>query len=449
MNDISRYVSTHTDRFIEELCDYLTKPSISARGEGLDECAIHIAKSMESIGIATQILPTDGFPVVYGDTGPEEAENTLLLYGHYDVQPPEPLEEWITPPFSPSIRKGRIYARGSGDNKGQHFAHIKAIESFLAVRGGLPIRVKILLEGEEESGSPHLTSFVRTHRKMLAADGVFSADGPMHESGRPMVFLGVRGMLTFELIAHGANQDFHSGRAGTVPNPAWDLVQLLATMKDRRGRVLVNGFYDDVRPPDASAEKAMREIPFDPERVLRMWGIEAFDGDDAVSYHHKLMFLPTFNICGMISGYSGEGVKTVIPRKATVKVDMRLVPDQDPETILERIRTHIDDNGFGNIDLVSRGFRYPASRTPLTHPFSRTVIHAITEGFGEDPVVYPSIGASAPDYVFTEILGLPSVWAAYAPHDEQNHAPNENITIEAFVKGIRSTAALIQGLSQR
>ena len=448
MNDIDEYISGNADRFVAELCEYLKKPSISAQGVGMEECARYIAGHMNALGIAAKILPTGGFPVVYGESGRKGAGKTLLIYGHYDVQPPEPLEEWVTPPFSPSIRDGRIYARGSGDNKGPHFAHLKAIESFLAVRGNLPIKVKILLEGEEESGSIHLATFIESNKELLAADGAFSADGPMHESGRPLVFLGVRGIVTFELEASGANQDFHSGKAGTVPNPAWELVQLLATMKDRRGQVLIEGFYDDLRPPEAAAEEAVRSIPFDPEKVLRMWGLEAFDGDPGVPYHHKLMFLPTFNICGLAGGYGGEGVKTVIPRRASVKIDVRLVPDQDPEKILGCIRAHMDAHGFGHIRLIPRGFKYPASRTPLTHPFSKAVIRAVAAGFGDAPLVYPSIGASAPDYVFTRIMGLPSIWAAYSPHDEQNHAPNENTTIDAFVKGIRTTVALIKELAE-
>jgi acetylornithine deacetylase/succinyl-diaminopimelate desuccinylase-like protein len=447
MKDIDAYISKNVDRFVGELCDYLAKPSVSATGLGVHECAHYIAGHMNTLGIPSRILPTGGSPVVYGEVGPKDSGKTLLIYGHYDVQPPDPLSEWVTPPFSPSLRDGRIYARGSGDNKGPHFAHLKAIESFLSVRGDLPIRVKILLEGEEESGSTHLAPFIESNRELLAADGVFSADGPMHESGRPLVFLGLRGIVTFELEAHGANQDFHSGKGGAVPNPAWELVQLLATMRDRRGRVSIRGFYDDMQPPDAAAEEALRGIPFDQDEVLRMWGLEAFDGDPQVSYHHKIMFLPTFNICGLASGYAGEGVRTVIPRKAIVKIDVRLVPDQEPERILGCIRAHMDAHGFGHIRLIPRGFKYPPSRTALTHPFSQAVIRAIAEGFEDAPVVYPSIGASAPDYVFTRILGLPSVWAAYSPHDEQNHAPNENTTVDAFVKGIRSTAALIQGLA--
>jgi acetylornithine deacetylase/succinyl-diaminopimelate desuccinylase-like protein len=448
MKAVDEYISANADRFVKELCAYLAKPSISAQGVGMEECASYIAGHMNALGIPTRILATGGFPVVYGEIGPAGAGKTLLIYGHYDVQPPEPLEDWISPPFSPSIRDGRIYARGSGDNKGPHFAHLKAIESFLAAKGDLPIRVKILLEGEEESGSTHLAPFIESHKELLAADGVFSADGPMHESGRPLVFLGVRGIVTFELEACGANQDFHSGKAGAVPNPAWELVQLLATMKDRQGQVLIEGFYDNLRPPEAAAEEAVQRIPFEPEAVLRMWGLEAFDGDPRVSYHHKLMFLPTFNICGLASGYGGDGVKTVIPHRAAAKIDVRLVPDQDPERILRCIRAHMDAHGFGHIRLNPRGFRYPASRTPVSHPFSKAVIRAVSEGFADTPVVYPSIGASAPDYVFTGIMGLPSIWAAYSPHDERNHAPNENTTVDAFIKGIRTTAALIEELAK-
>ncbi|MBI3994240.1 MAG: M20/M25/M40 family metallo-hydrolase [Candidatus Lambdaproteobacteria bacterium] len=449
MQDILAYIETHKERFLQELCDYLAKPSISTQGVGVEECARYIRAHMDGLGIATQLLPTAGYPVVYGELRNPDARRTLLIYGHYDVQPPEPLDEWVSPPFEPTLRDGRLYARGAGDNKGQHFAHLKAIEAWLHVRKRVPINLKIILEGEEESGSRNLPAFVAEHKALLQADGVFSADGPMHESWRPMVFLGLRGIVTLELRARGANRDFHSGnRGGVVPNAAWDLVHALASMKDRNGRVLIEGFYDNVRPPSAAEEAALAEIPFDPPRVLEEWGLKQFAPPLDVGYHHKLMFQPTFNINGFASGYDGVGVKTVIPHKGTVKMDIRLVPDQDPEDILDKVRRHLRRHGFDNIAVAPHGFCYHPSRTAVDLPFVQTIVKAVGLGFGQQPVVYPSIGGSAPDFLFTRELGLPSVWTAYAPPDENNHAPNENTTPEIFFSGIRSTATVLEELAR-
>lgn len=448
MQDILNYIDDHRERFLRELCDYLAKPSISTQDIGMEECAQYILEHMNGLGIPTRLLPTAGYPVVFGEISHPAARKTLLIYGHYDVQPPEPLDEWDSPPFEPTLRDGRLFARGSGDNKGQHFAHLKAVEAFLAVRGALPVNLKIMLEGEEECGSRNLPAFVEEHRELLQADGVFSADGPMHESWRPMVFLGLRGIVTMELRATGANRDFHSGnRGGIVPNAAWDLVHCLGTMKDREGRVLIPGFYDNVRPPSPAEEAALRKIPFEPEQVLKEWGLDRFAPPDDIPYHHKLMFQPTFNINGFSSGYDGVGVKTVIPHKGTVKIDIRLVPDQDPEEIVNMVRGHIRAQGFHNIEVLPHGFKYHPSRTPIDLPFVQSIIGAVGQGFGQEPVVYPSIGGSAPDFLFTRVLGLPSVWTAYAPPDENNHAPNENTTPEIFYSGIRTTARVLEAVA--
>jgi acetylornithine deacetylase/succinyl-diaminopimelate desuccinylase-like protein len=448
MQDILQYIEQHQPRFLDELCAYLSKPSISTQNIGVAECAEFIQQHMQSLGIDTRIIPTARHPVVYGEVRNPKARKTLLIYGHYDVQPPEPLDEWVNPPFEPTLRDGRLFARGAGDNKGQHFAHLKAIEAYLKVRGSLPVNLKIMLEGEEECGSENLPAFVEAHRELLQADGVFSADGPMHESWRPMVFLGLRGIVTLELRATGANRDFHSGnRGGIAPNAAWDLVHCLSTMMDRDGNVLIPGFYDNIRPPTPAEEAALQRIPFDPQAVLKEWGMDAFAPPDDVSYHHKLMFRPTFNINGFASGYGGVGVKTVIPHKGTVKMDMRLVPDQDPEDIVAKVRAHVAAQGFKHIEVIQHGFQYHPSRTPIDLPFVQSIIGAVEQGFGQAPVVYPSIGGSAPDFLFTRVLGLPSVWAAYAPPDENNHAPNENTTPDIFYSGIRTTARVLDAVA--
>jgi acetylornithine deacetylase/succinyl-diaminopimelate desuccinylase-like protein len=446
MDDLMAYIEQHRERFLAELCDYLSRPSISTQNVGMAECAEYIRAHMERLGLSARLVPTEGYPVVFGELTRPGAEKTLLIYGHYDVQPPEPLEAWTTPPFEPAVRDGRIFARGSGDNKGQHFCHLKALEAWLAVRGEVPINVKIFLEGEEEIGSPNLGPFVREHKEgLLAADWVFTADGPGHETGAAM-FLGCRGIVTFELRARGANRDIHSGiRGGTVPNPAWELVQLLASMKERDDSVRIAGFYDAVREPSAADAEAAARIPFDARATLADMGLERFAGDPDIPYYHKIMFRPTLNIAGVVGGYTGQGMKTIVPGAAAVKMDIRLVPDMEPADILAKVKRHIREQGFSNVEVVEMA-AYPPSRTPLEHPFPQRVMAAMTSGFGKAPVVFPAIGGSGPDYLFTRDLGLPSVGAAYGPWDENNHAPDENITLECFYGGIRSSAALLAEL---
>ncbi len=449
MEKILAYIESNQDRFVSELCTYLAKPSVSTQNRGVTECAQFIMEHMNRIGIPSRLLSTPGFPVVYGELKNPSAKRTLLIYGHYDVQPPDPLEEWVSPPFTPTFRDGRLYARGAGDNKGPHFAHLKAIEAWLVAEKALPVNLKIILEGEEEMGSQNLPAFVEEHKDLLAADFVYAADGPMHDTWRPLVFLGLRGIVTFELRAKGANQDFHSGNFGGVaPNPVWDLIHLLASMRDHHGRIRIEGFNDSIRPPSDAEKRSIRKIPFQPEKLLKAWELEQFAGPPEIPFHHKLMFQPNFNVCGFTGGYGGEGVKTVIPHQAKVKIDIRLVPDQDPADILKKIQSHIDKMGFKNIEMITDGFSYPPSRTSLEHPFCQAVIQAAEKGFGQEPVVYPSIGASAPNYLFTKVLGLPAVWATYSPPDERNHAPNENTTVDIFMKGVRTTAVLMERVAR-
>src|SRR6266566_5690416 len=278
LSDIFAYIDDHSQTFLARLIDYLRRPSISAYGEGMGEVAEYIANVMRQMGLTIQIMPTSGWPMVFGEYHVHDNAPTVLLYGHYDVQPPDPLEEWITPPFEPTIRNGRLYARGVGDNKGQHFAQLLALESLLACRGALPCNVRFLLEGEEEVGSPHMPEFVREHRAEVMANLVITSDGPVHESGRSQILFGVRGILSFELRAKGANRDLHSGNwGGVAPNPLWTLVHLLATMKDAHGHVTIAGFYDNVLPLSELEREALARLPIDVERVKQSLDLRQLD----------------------------------------------------------------------------------------------------------------------------------------------------------------------------
>jgi len=439
------YIQAHRDAFVDELIAYLRQPSISSENVGVEACAELLRTIMESCGLTSRVLPTAGHPVVFGERRVDPDLPTVLIYGHYDVQPVDPLTAWETLPFEPAIRNGRIYARGSGDNKGQHLAQLLALRAYVQSAGELPLNVKVLVEGEEESSSPNLPRFVEEHRDLLRADVVYVSDGPVHESGRPLLVLGVRGILSIELQARGARTDLHSGnRGGVVPNPAWQLVELLATMRDPQGRILIEGFHDAVRPPPAAEQAAIAALPLDLPAVLGELGIARLPPPDGAGYYERLMLMPTLNICGFHSGYGGPGKKTVIPSAAVAKLDMRLVPDQDPDDIYRKVARHVERHAPG-VRVVYQGSMRP-SRTPIENPANRAVVDAIAEGTGQTPLVVPSLGGSLPNYVFTEILGLPCLTVPYANFDENNHAPNENLEIDRFIKGVRTCAAALARL---
>jgi acetylornithine deacetylase/succinyl-diaminopimelate desuccinylase-like protein len=442
MNDIFQYVESHRDRFVTELLTLLRQPSISAQGVGVTECAELVRRLVGEAGAEARLIPTPGFPVVYGEVRAPGASRTVLVYGHYDVQPPEPLEKWETPPFEPSLRNGRIYARGAGDNKGQMFAHLKAVEAILRTRGRLPVNLKLCFEGEEEISSKNLPGFVAANRELLAADVVYASDGPMHPSG-PLVYFGCRGLLYLELTTHGAKRDLHSGNYGGVaPAPAVHLSRALASLWTSRGTVAVRGFYDRVRKPSPADRRALRTIPFNARSIQEDLGCLPVPATDGSAYYRRLLTQPNLNIAGLTSGYQGPGMKTIIPHVARAKLDVRLVMDQDPEEIEERIRAHLKRRAFGDIEVRRLG-AVPPSRTPVDHPLGQAVVRAVKQAWGRRPVIFPNLGGTIPDYLFTQVLGLPSIWVPYAPHDEANHAPNESITIEGFINGIRSTAAAL------
>jgi acetylornithine deacetylase/succinyl-diaminopimelate desuccinylase-like protein len=442
MKEIFHYVDHHRERFLNELFTLLRQPSISTQNVGVAECAALLKGQMEAIGIPARILPTGGHPVVYGEVHASRAARTILIYGHYDVQPPEPLELWKTPPFEPTIKDGRIWGRGTGDNKGQFFAHLKAAEAILKVAGRLPVNVKFLFEGEEEISSRNLRRFIETNRVMLAADFCFGSDGPMLPNHQPTILFGVRGILHVEVSLTGANRDVHSGNLGVfVPAPAWRLVQFLNTLKDREGRILIKGFSDAVAAPTPLETETLGKIPFDPA-VLTGLGLPAASPEAGQAYFERLMFQPTVNICGLTSGYQGPGTKTIVPHRASAKIDMRLVVNQDPDDIFEKFVTHAKAQGFDDLEIERQGGFYP-SRTPLDHPLGTAAIKAVRQGFGKEPVLQPCMGGSDPDYYFTRVLGIPRVNVPYAPHDENNHAPNESIMVDGFFSGVKTTAALL------
>lgn len=447
MDMVYRYVDSHKDDFVQGLKPLLAQPTISAQGVGITETAELVKKIMEDLGVETRLIETPGAPVIYGEILRGKDAPTVLIYGHYDVQPPEPLEAWKSPPFQPTIRDERIYCRGAADNKGQLYAQLMGVKAHLQVNGHVPINVKFIFEGEEESGSTHLEQFVREHEELLKTNLVYSSDGPVHESGRPAIVMGVRGILYVELTTKGPNKDLHSGNwGGPIPNPAWRIVDLLSTMKENKtGKILIKGFYDKVRPPTQEERQALRSIPLNRKKIADELGLDEKRLPKAEEFYERLMFRPTLNICGFSSGYTGRGMKTVLPSTATVKMDMRLVSSQDPDDIFAKFCKHVK-RFAPEVEVRKLGQMRP-SRTPLSNRYVRPIIEAVREGTGQNPVVFPSLGGSMPDYVFTGVLGVPSIMVPYANFDESNHAPNENFAIEYFMKGIKCCASVLSHLS--
>jgi acetylornithine deacetylase/succinyl-diaminopimelate desuccinylase-like protein len=446
---IFRYVEQNKDRFIAELFTFLKQPSISSQGIGVEECAKLLCRMMQAVGIQTEILPMGGRnnpPLVYGEIRSPQAEKTVLIYGHFDVQPPEPLDAWDSPPFEPTIRDGRIFARGSADNKGQLFAHLKAVEAIRQSGNALPVNLKFLMDPEEEIGSPSLKEFVKANARRFAADMAYNSDGAQDPSG-PILSFGNRGNCHIEINHQEANRDLHSGQfGGPVPNPNWRMIEFLGTLRDRDGQVAIQGFYDDVVPPTPAEKEAMERIPFDPEETLRRLGLKHFAGPKEMGYWEKIMFQPTLEICGYTSGYGGKGTKTVLPSKTNVKISMRLVKNQNCGDILEKFRKHMEKHGFGDFDIQS-SYGYEPCKTPIDHPMSRAIIRSVQKAFAKEPIIYPVTGGSNPSSILSDVIGVPIVKVPYGSHDECNHAPNENLIIDLFLKGIKCSATVFYELS--
>jgi acetylornithine deacetylase/succinyl-diaminopimelate desuccinylase-like protein len=451
MDQLFPYIDTHSDRFIDELAAFVRQPSISSQGVGIEECARLLIHMMEDVGIRAEPLRMGGEtnpPLIYGEIKAEGARRTVLIYGHYDVQPPEPLDAWTSPPFEPTIRNGRMYGRGTADNKGQMFAHLKAVEAVLRTGRKLPVNLKFMFDPEEEIGSPNLDRFIRTTGDRFKADIAYYSDGPMHPSGRPKVSFGNRGLCYVEINHQEAGRDVHSGHYGeAVPNPNWRMIRFLNSLKDETGRVTIEGFYDDVLPVTGKEKEVLARIPFDEKGQLADLRLKKFNTSEDVGFHETTLLAPTLNIAGYGSGYSGEGSKTIIPCKTRVKIDMRLVKNQHPADIFEKFKRHMEKNGFGDFDLKMLGSCRPL-RTPLDHPNAPAFIDAARKVHGTEPVVVPSSGGTVPLAFFDDYLHVPLIAIPYGNADEMNHAPNENMDLSLFIKGIKTTATLLYALER-
>jgi len=453
MNNVIDFINTHRDRYLDELKTLLAIPSISALPEHKSDvlaCAEWCANEMRRIGLGNvRLYETPGHPVVYGDWLGAEGAPTILFYGHYDVQPVDPVELWESPPFEATVRDGELYARGAADDKGQVFMHFKAIEAHMKQNGRLPVNIKLILEGEEEVGSANLDAFVRDHKNELAADVVVISDTGMFERGVPSITYGLRGLVYCQIDLRGTKSDLHSGSfGGAVANPAFVLSQVLTQMKDRGGRIKIPGFYDDVRALREEERQAWKRLPFNEKKYKKDLGAPKLVGETGYTTLERTWARPTFEVNGLLSGFTGEGAKTVIPAVAMAKISMRLVPDQDPDKIAQLFEEYVKKVAPKSVELkVTRMHGGKPWMTDFDNPYVQAAGRAIKTGFGQEPLFIREGGSIPVVATFQEILGLPSVLFGIGLPDENAHAPNEHLDLSNFYNGVLASAVLYQEIA--
>jgi acetylornithine deacetylase/succinyl-diaminopimelate desuccinylase-like protein len=453
MDNVIDFINVNRDRYLEELKALLAIPSISALPEhaaDVTRCAEWCADEMRRIGLENvKLIPTPGNPVVYGDWLNAEGAPTILFYGHYDVQPVDPLNLWTSPPFEATVRDGEIYARGSADDKGQVFMHLKAVEAHLKQNGKLPVNIKFILEGEEEVGSAHLDDFIREHKNDLAADVVVISDSAMFGRGVPSICYGLRGLVYFQIDLRGSSTDLHSGSfGGAVANPGMVVAQVLAQMKDRGGRIRIPGFYDDVVALQEEERQAWATLPYNEKQYKKDFGVPKLFGETGYTTLERTWARPTFEVNGLLSGFTGEGAKTVLPAVAMAKVSMRLVPNQDPDKIATLFEDYVRKITPKTVELkVTRMHGGKPWMTAYDNPFVQAAGRAIERGFGRKPVFTREGGSIPVVSTFQEELGLPSVLFGVGLPDENAHAPNEKLDVGNFHNGIIASAILYQEIA--
>jgi acetylornithine deacetylase/succinyl-diaminopimelate desuccinylase-like protein len=441
---VDAYLETHLDDSIAELSRLVAQPSVGAQNLGMQECAALVAAMLRKRGFTTEVMPTPGAPVVFGER--KGASNkTLLFYCHYDVQPAEPLELWETPPFEPTLRDGKLYGRGVSDDKGHLVARLFAVDALLDEFKELPCTIKFIIEGEEETSSVHLHDFVRNNLNRLKADACIWEFGGVDHEETPIQYLGLRGICYVELSVETAAIDVHSGLGGSIfPNAAWRLIWALNSLKGPDERIRLPGHYDKVRPPSARDIALMEALPETSEVYKQQYGVKSFIKGlkDGVDLRVEEVFTPTCTICGLTSGYQGPGSKTVLPARASAKVDFRLVPDQEPQDVLKALRTHLDANGFSDVQITFLGGEAPA-RTDPDDPFVKLVCDLAPEIYGKEMKLIPLSGGSGPNSPFVHELGLPVATAGLGYPDTRTHAPNENIRLDLYAKHAMHMAHLM------
>jgi acetylornithine deacetylase/succinyl-diaminopimelate desuccinylase-like protein len=437
MSHIRAAIETHRERFLAEFCEFLSFPSESSNVEGLAGAADWVTNRLAVLDARVQVLSAGGDapPAIFGEVG--TGARSLFSYSHYDVQPPDPLEQWESPPYQATVRDGKLYARGAVDDKGDTLARIHAAEIYRAVYGELPLRLKFFVEGEEEVGSPHLAALAERHADLLRADGAIWEGGGFDDAERYTFYCGVKGIAYLELRIRGAAYDLHSGYAPMAPNPAWRLVRALSTLKDDRDNITVDGLLAHVRPPTAAELAYIRRIPFDGAQMKANWGLDAFvNGMGDEEALARFITAPTCTICGLRSGFIEEGEKTVLPSAAMVKLDFRLVPDLTPELVTRLLREHLNRRGYTDIEIHPAAGMVGA-RSDVNAPLVQTAIAAARAVYGHEPVVYPSHGGSGPMHALVQGVGTPAgLIAGVCYPGMRMHAPNENVRLDDYFRHI-------------
>src|SRR5580700_3598942 len=447
------FARNNQQRFLSELKDLLRIPSVSTLEEhkpDVQKAADFVANELRRIGMENvEVIPTKGHPLIYADWLHAPGKPTVLCYGHYDVQPPDPLDEWLTPPFEPSLRDGNIYARGACDDKGQMYMHVKAVEALQAVDGKLPLNVKFLIEGEEEIGGESISAFVPSHTEKLKADVALVSDTELFADGVPTLCIGLRGLMYMEVEARGPARDLHSGMyGGAAPNALYGLIELLAKAKDANGHILIPGIYDDVTLPAPAEVASWQALPFSEQEFLeKEVGSSRLTGEPEQSVLARVWARPTFEVHGIAGGFTGAGAKTVIPARAVAKVSIRLVPHQDPQKVLAQFREWVAANTPAGIQTAIRVLSIgPAISVNPDHPAIDIAAKAFSDVL-DRPTVFIRSGGSIPIVgEFATHLGIPTVLMGFGLPDDGLHSPNEKYRLENYYKGIMTIAQFFEEL---
>ncbi len=448
MNKVYAYIEEHKDEYIAVLKQFCAQPSVAAQNLGIEEMAAMVQKQLNAIGAKTQKFATGGSPIVFGEINTGK-NKTLMFYNHYDVQPVDPVSEWNTDPFTPVEKDGKIFARGTADNKGSLLTRLFAVDAYKKVYGELPVNVKFLIEGEEEVGSVHFEPFVKEHGKLLKTDGVIWEGGSRDiNRGSNQVSLGYKGMVNLELYCKEIKGDIHSSNAAIIPSATWRLVWALGTMKNEKDEITIDGFYDDVLPEIAVDTEYLNEFNLDEQRILASAGVSSFiGGRTGTELKRKYIYEPALNVSGISSGYAGTGSKTVLPCEASCKIDIRLVAGQTVEKVQKLIREHLDRHGFTDIEVKFCGGKDPY-RTDPNSVLAQTVIRNSEAIYGVKPSVYRVFPATTAMVVLCRDSGVPAV-AYGSDHAESHmHGPNENIYIDDFIKCMKLNCAVLHDFAE-
>jgi succinyl-diaminopimelate desuccinylase len=452
MPTLDDYLSQNGKRFEDELCDLLRIPSVSADSKhkaDVRRAGQWVLDQFQSLGLKAELIETAGHPLIYAESPPVAGAPTVLVYGHYDVQPPDPLNEWLSPPFEPIRRDGNLYARGATDDKGQMLTHVKSTEAWLKTAGKLPVQLKFLIEGEEEVGSENLYDFISAQRKKLHCDVAVISDCSQFGPGQPAITYGLRGLAYFELRLTGPKQDLHSGTfGGGVVNPAITLSKIMAALIDQHGRIQVPGFYDDVLPLTDQERKQFAALPFNEKEFKQQIGVDAVSGEEGYTTLERRSARPTFDINGLTSGYQGEGAKTILPSKASAKFSFRLVPNQDPKKIAKSLEKKIRELCPPGIKMELIDFSAaPGVVVPLDSPYMAAAAKAIEHGFGRAPVYIREGGSIPVVSAFREQLQVDTLLLGWGLDDDNTHSPNEKFCLADFHHGIKASVRLWQELA--